>query len=321
MDAFWVIIVVIVLFIMWIQGGGPARSKEEGLFKTVATSTTSSIHGDKTGSTGGDIYSRDSSAEAVSTESKYKGQVHLQGGTAASTFQPNQEYITLYAQGNETPISLKGWSLRNGRGDKLTVVSGNTVRSQSTVVEIPSLGIALYDPYHPQNNRLTSITLKSGESAIITTGRPPVFSGVTINNNFKTNRCLGYLEDDPSYRAYPSLSYNCPSSDDIPGVTYLDDVCYNFARSIRSCHTPKDVYVEDEGYCLDGDCQLSSYCRDFIKKNYNFATCFALYSEDEDFVDSEWRIFLNQNWELWADRRESISLFDSTGKLVDKISY
>lgn len=322
MDAFWVFMVIFVLFLMWVQGGGPARSKQEGPIVDPNDSNSSSY---LPRSLSNQLRSRSTASSPSETtkvsESKYKGKIYLQSGTAAGTIQPNQEYIVIGAQGNETPISLAGWSLKNGRGEQLYVVSGNTVKGQSTTVKIPSSGVAIFDPYHPSNNRLVPIALKSGERAIITTGNPPVFSGVKIKDNFKTNRCLGYLEDDQSYQAYPRLTYNCPSSNDVPGITSLDNVCYDFARSLRSCHTPKDIYVKDEGNCLDGNCKLSSYCRTFVQNNYNFATCFATYSRDADFIAPEWRIFLGRTWELWSDRRESISLFDSSGLLIDKITY
>ena len=322
MDAFWIFMVILVLFIMWVQGGGPARSKQEGLIVDSNSSNSSSY---LPRSLSNQLRSRSTASSEAETssgpESKYKGKIYLQSGTAASTIQPNQEYVIIGAQGNESPISLAGWSLKNGRGEQLYVVSGNTVKGQSTTVKIPSSGVAIFDPYHPASNRSVPITLKSGERAIITTGNPPVFSGVKINNNFKINRCLGYLEDEQGYQAYPRLTYNCPSSNDVPGITSLDNTCYDFVRSIRTCHTPKDIYVKDEGDCLDGNCKLSSYCRRFVQDNYNFATCFATYSRDKDFTGPEWRIFLGRNWELWLDRRESISLFDSSGLLVSQITY
>lgn len=318
MEAFWAIIIVIVLFTMWVQGGGPSRAKDEGLF--VAENDSSSIVSSQT-SNSSQSNPKVEPTEQPSTESVYKGKIRLQRGTAASTYQPNQEYIVITASGNKEPINIGGWVLSNGRSDKLYVVSGNTVAGQSVFVRIPDYGVAVFDPYNPSGNKQVPLTLKSGERAIITTGSPPVFSSIKINTNFKLNRCLGYLEDESSYRAYPRLTYRCPSSNDVPGITRLDDVCYRFARSVRPCHTPKDIYVKNEGYCLDGNCKLTSYCRNFITQNYSFRSCFNNYSRDDDFVGPEWRVFLNRTWELWEDRRESISLYDSAGKLVDKISY
>jgi hypothetical protein len=314
-EVFWAIVIVLVLFTMWVQGGGPSRAKDEGLFR--AENDSSSIVSSQTSNS----TSNSNQPSSESLESEYKGKIRLQRGTASATYQPNQEYVVITVSGNKEPIDIGGWVLSNGRSEKTYVVSGNTVAGQSVFVRIPNYGVAIFDPYNPSGNKQVPLTLKSGERAIITTGNPPVFNGVKINTNFKINRCLGYLEDDTGYRAYPRLTYRCPSSNDVPGITYLDDACYRFARSVRPCHTPKDIYVRDEGQCLDGNCKLTSYCRNFITQNYSFRSCFNNYSRDEDFVGPEWRVFLNRTWELWEDRRESISLYDSAGKLVDKISY
>ena len=302
---------------MWVQGGGPSRAKDEGLFLTEDKS--SSISSSKSSSSASSDKSTQSKTESL--ESQYKGKIRLQRGTAASTYQPNQEYIIITASGNKEPIKIGGWVLRNGKSDKLHIVSGSISAGQSDFVRIPDYGVSLFDPYNSHNNRQVPITLKSGERAIITTGYEPIFSGIKITSNFKLNRCLGYLEDGGRNRAYPRLTYRCPSSRDVPGITYLNDDCYRFARSVRPCHAPEDIYTRGEGHCLDSNCDLTSYCRNFITKNYNFRSCFNNYSQDDDFVGPEWRVFLHRTWELWGDRRESITLYDPAGKLVDKISY
>lgn len=325
MDAFWAIVVVIVLFIVWIQGGGPARSKEEGLFKKTATSTSSlsSSRDQVTRPVRTSVPSENSSNETVAiAESKYKGLVRLQRGTAASTNQPNREYITILANyNNSTPIKVGGWVLSNGRSEHYFDVSGNEVRGQSVYVTIPEKGIALYNPYQPKSNILVPITLKSGESAVITTGQIPTIGSVTMKDNFKINRCLGYLADSTSYQFTPSLYYRCPNVSDMFNTSDLSDTCYDFARSISACHEPKEYYVQNQGYCLERNCRLNSSCQGLVKKYLNFQSCFNQFSHDKDFVGPEWRVFLGRPLELWANRRETISLFDSTGKLVDKISY
>ena len=321
-SGFSIIIGLMVLFSFWLTTHGPGAvndiSKSASSTPTTQSQKTSVT---KTASTKTSNSQTTTNKDEEKNISPYKGKITLRSGTAKSTYQPRQEYIIISARGNDEPINIGGWTLKNGRDKQLQTISGNTVRLQSTIVRIPSSGVALYNPYYPQNNRQVPITLKSGERAIITTGGSPVLRGVTVKDNFKLNRCLGYLEDGSGYRAYPKLSYKCPASKDVPGISYLDDTCYDFARSIRACHTPEDVYVKDEGNCLDKNCKLTSYCRSFIKENYNFNACFSRYSGDEDFVGPEWRIFLNQNFELWADRRETISLYDTKGLLVDEISY
>lgn len=319
MDLFWAFIVIATLFGLWIQGGGPMRAKNEGLLKSPASISKPALTPKVNSNNSNPSGSRESKNGV--TYSPYRGKIRLGRGTAASTYQPGQEYITLQASGNKTPINIGGWTLKNGRDRHLYVVSGDTIRVPAVSIKIPTQGVALYDPYHPLNNKRGAITLKSGERAVITTGNPATFGGVKIKDNFKLNRCLGYLEDNSGSRAYPSLKYNCPASKDVPGITELDNACYDFVRSIRSCHTPKDVYIKDEGYCLERNCKLTSYCKQFAKDNFSFDTCFARYAESDNFVGPEWRVFLGQTWEIWVDRRETISLYDRQGLLVDEISY
>lgn len=315
MDLLWVVIIVIVLFSLWIQNGGPAKAQKDGFFN-ISSPTIISSNNNSSGSNN----SLDDS-QTVTSFSRYKGKIYLGSGSAGSEYQPSREYIIISASGNEDPINIGGWVLKNGRSSKQYVVSGNTVSGQSVSVQIPKYGLSLFNPYNPTASRRSAISLKSGERAIITTGSPTVFNDVSIKDNFKINRCLGYLEDGVSYQAFPGLNYNCPSNNDVEGVSRLDDICYDFVRSIPSCHVPKDIYVKDEGYCLEGNCKLTSSCRNFVKQNYNFASCFNTYSKDDNFVGPEWRVFLGRTWELWGDRRETIYLYDNFGKLVDKISY
>lgn len=312
-----VLIGLAVLFSVWLANHDPNAVKNRP--QTIRGNTSSQSRLTQTQKSNTYI---DKATGKEKVYSPYHGQINLGPGTAASTYQPGQEYVTISAHGNKEPINIGGWILKNGWDKHLFVASKSTIKTSAVSVTIPSQGVALYDPYHPLTNKSGPIKLKSGERAIITTGRPSTLSGVKIKDNFKLNWCLGYLEDEPGDRAYPSLKYRCPSSNDVTGISYLDTACYNFVRSIRPCHTPKDIYVKSEDdYCLDRNCKLTSYCRNFVKENYNFDSCFARYSAEEDFVGNEWRVFLNQSWELWLDRRETISLYDRAGLLVAEVSY
>lgn len=303
-------LVIIIVFSLWLANNGPNKvSLDPG--KTRQNSTA-----DRTST------SRDSDKK-IETESRspYYGQISLSAGSARSTIQPNQEYIIISARGNKEPINIGGWVLKNGRGKKNYVVSGNTVRGQSVSVVIPDLGLSIYHPFDISQTKRSKISLKSGERAYIITGSLPSIAGIQVKDNFKTNRCLGYLEDKSGYRFYPRLSYNCPSSREMVDTASLDDVCYNFIRSVRSCHIPEDIYIKDQGYCLDRNCKLSSACRALATSQLNFQSCFNTYSRDDDFSAPEWRVFLNRTWELWESNRETISLYDRQGLLVTEISY
>ena len=42
---------------------------------------------------------------------------------------------------------------------------------------------------------------------------------------------------------------------------------------------------------------------------------------DENFFGKEWRIFLNYPRELWGKDRETITLYDGDGQIVDELTY
>jgi hypothetical protein len=324
-----VMIGLMILFSFWLVNNGPNGANN--INKTPSKNTSAQSSSQSSSRTSSASSQRtdnyvDTTTGQEKTYSPYRNQISL-NTSSVYTDSPNQEYLTISAHGNNSPINIGGWTLKNGRDKKTFIVSGNAVRGQAVSVKIPTQGVALYNPYSPGTNIRSPITLKSGERAIIVTGRLPTLSSVAINENFKINRCLGYVEDRPvdqqsgTYRINPSLRYNCPTSRDLPSIDSLDDVCYSFVRSISGCHQPTDVYDKTNGYCLDRNCKLSSFCQSFIKQNFNPKTCFQLYSAEKDFIGPEWRIFLNRTWELWDKQRETISLYDRQGLLVKEVSY
>lgn len=316
MASFWTVIVILTLFFMWVNNGGPVRAKKEGFFKNQTSVFVPQV---KTSSSG-----RQSNADNVQADpnvSSYKGIIRLSVGTARAQYQPNAEYVIITNSRSKTPVNIGGWTLKNGRSNKTYAVTGNTVQGQSVAVKIPTTGSYVYHPFDVSQGKRGAITLKSGERAYIITGSLPTVAGIAVRDNFKTNRCLGYLEDKPGYRFIPRLSYRCPSPREVVGISSLDDACYKFVRSLRACHKPEDVRVKDGGFCLDGNCSINSACRNFVTSNFNFQSCFNTYSRDEDFSAPEWRVYLNRTWELWEDNRETISLYDRAGLLVDEITY
>lgn len=313
-----VLVILMIVFSIWLTNNGPDKvnlnsNKVKSQDSQASKTTTSRNTDDQTSSEKGKTEDK--------TRSPYYGQISINSGSAKSTIQPNQEYITISARGNKEPINLGGWILKNGRDKKSYVVSGNTVKGQSVSVMIPDTGLSIYHPFDFNQIKRSRISLKSGEKAYIITGSMPSVAGIKVKDNFKTNRCLGYLEDKSGYRFYPRLSYHCPSSKEMIDTASLDDTCYRFVRSVRACHAPEDVYVKDEGYCLDRNCKLSSACRNLVTSQLNFQSCFNTYSHDDDFSSSEWRVFLNRTWELWESNRETISLYDRQGLLVAERSY
>ncbi|MFA5022951.1 MAG: hypothetical protein WC537_01635 [Candidatus Paceibacterota bacterium] len=325
-----VIVALMILFSIWMVNNGPEGINSKN--KVASQTKTTSSQNQKTNTTNHSSTKADNNNYYLDSQgqrkkySPYRDQISI-SANSVSTDSPNKEYITLSAHGNIQPINISGWTLKNGRDKKTYIVSGTAVRGQAVYVKIPDQGVVLYNPFNPSSNIHGPITLRSGEKATITTGSVPTAGSVVINENFKINRCLGYVEDRPvnqrsgNYRFSPTLIYKCPTSRDLPSIDSLDQTCYDFVRSISSCHQPTDIYDKINGTCLDRNCKLSSFCQSFVKQNFNPLTCFRLYSADKDFIGDEWRIYLNRTWELWDKQRETISLFDRSGLLVTEKSY
>lgn len=242
---------------------------------------------------------------AMVTSSNYARQIIVGSGNAAYTYQPYEEYVTLENFGNE-PVNLGGWQLKNGK-DKRPYYSGDTLqRFSADVAALPAL------------------TLGPDERAIITTGRTGVTSPYAIPAVFQENVCTGYLEALPDYSFDPALSLSCPRPSKEYGVEYLDAKCRDIISTISSCKTPVFGPRDSEGEtcpeCYKGE-HLPSYCAAFIKEHYSYGGCLKYHSNDQKFSKRTWRVFLGRPWEMWADRYETIELYDSMGRLVNFVNY
>ncbi|MEK7066727.1 MAG: hypothetical protein AAB965_04135, partial [Patescibacteria group bacterium] len=214
--------------------------------------------------------SQDSETIKADDSSIFKDAVRIGRGNASGATHPNQEYITLQTRsGNKDSINITGWSLTNGKDRKLFLITGNDkqVRGVSDKVTIPKATlIFIPNGANPQED----IILKSGERAIITTGK--VANGIPfeIKTNFKENICTGYIEKLDYYDFTPSLNVSCPDPESEEGFMSLDDTCYKFVRQMSTCHTPefKDIIYKNKepltGY-VDNIGNLSQQCKNFLK--------------------------------------------------------
>ncbi len=265
----------------------------------------------------GDDNSFYTSPEENSSYSKY---VNIGIGNASYETDAIEEYITLGNNG-DTPVTITGWRLTNGKDRRPFIQNGKTVVSAQDNVSIPNGTTYLSAT---GLNSLSPIVLKNNETAIITTGFIGPRSDIPIVS-FKENKCSGYLEEDAGFTFTPSIQKNCIYPKNEPGVAYLDTKCQDFIENMGSCHIPKFETRDRNGElcrdCVDGVSGLSKSCIAYLREHYNYAGCLANHSSDADFLKNEWRIFLGNKFELWVDRRETISLFDQFGKLVDYRSY
>ena len=316
-DLMWVLMVFVVLFALWLF-----RGQSKKIVESVSPFNSVSENKEKSSDSGRE--KTEAEAETVlqkSSESIFAGQVTLGIGTAKSANVANKEYITITAnRRNKESIDISGWRLKNNPNAISYNSDGSVSKRRALDIKLPSTGIKLYNPY-ASSFKKSAILLSPGKKAIILSGGIPSVAGTSFKDNFQVNICMGYLQDLTDYKFVPSFSSKCPKDDDLPGSDYLNEDCLKYLKRRSSCHQPDFSDDKNYGTCVDRNCKLNSYCLAFLKKNFSYESCFNLHSHDEDFLTGEWRLFLNQAWELWPKSKEIIYLYDSKGKLVDQLEY
>lgn len=253
-------------------------------------------------------------------QSVWKGKVTLSQGNAVFETQPYKEYVMIRA-GNVGPdgVTITGWRLENGRGDRTYDLGGNIVRYTPESAVIPS-GAKLFIPQG--TNYYQPVTLFQNQSATIVTDGV-LNMGPAPLQGFQVNKCSGYLEQSDEYQFFPPLYSQCPMPTKEVGASTLENSCYRFLQSLNSCHTPKfPDFVKignrlEPGY-VDNTPGLSGQCKDYLKAHFSYTSCVVNHSKDKDFYGNEWRLFLNRTWELWGKDRETFTLYDGEGKVVDQ---
>lgn len=328
-DFIWFFGLMILLFIIWVFTGGPDRSSSQSPFisaPTVLTSDSSSSGG----SYDLDVVGETSSGQIIEVagrvyvRSPFLGQVTIDDGNAQREDSARDEYIVLNVNRNVTnPISITGWKLENGDKFKKFDAGGGKLKQGISASAIIPGGINVL--VSGQKQVPAPIVLNAGDKVIVTSGTLPILDDVTIKNSFRTNICSGYIEKLNRNDFNPALSIKCPYPEEEVDIG-LPNSCYEFIEDMDRCHTPvTDRYFDFDGDVLknhvDGYTHLSKSCRDFVVETYSYNSCVARHSSDDDFLQPEWRVFLNRNFEMWTENREIISLFDNQGRLVDQIGY
>ena len=122
-----------------------------------------------------------------SRDANYTQNIYLSSGNASYTYQPYEEYITIYNSGSES-VNITGWQLRNGKDERAYNLGGSL---RHFPADIATIGQAALFISPTGNNALQNIVLKSSEQAIITTGKiGPQLPYKIIS--FKENICSGY---------------------------------------------------------------------------------------------------------------------------------
>jgi len=257
--------------------------------------------------------------------SLFASAITLGAGSASGANQPAEEFVTIENRG-ATAIDITGWRIENGK-NKRTYAAGSTqvhYASDSSVIPQGTKVISASG-----GSALQNIVLKPGERANIITGSPGNF-GFPQVVSFKENKCTRYLAE--TYRFPATIEKSCVRPIDEPGSQGLDRACQDYVEGVRSCHTPKFDTIDAQGHttdqngatctgCVDGTAGLSGVCTTFIKEHLSYRGCLANHLSDTNFEGSVWHIYLYRPFEMWATNRETISLYDSFGRLVTSYSY
>lgn len=311
--------------------GAALLSQIGNIFKTVAFSTSSQNqtspsatrnNTNTSGSYSGKPISKNTVTQNQTADttgrSQYYGMVRIERGNAGSQeTNPNEEYIVLRASSkNVEPIVITGWTLKNAGDQKYYNDGGSQVRGTSSYVTIPT-GTDLFSD--TELNTLYPISLYPNDYAIVVSGRMPISYPINVDLSFRVNKCSGYIESLDNYNFSPTLRSYCPTYRDIPDTDLLDDTCGNFVRNIGQCLTPS-IQHDKYGNELIGGRIIPISCISYVEKNYSYGGCVKEFSNDDDFLTHEWRIFLH-SFIMWSRMNETITLLDSEGKIVSTLSY
>lgn len=289
----WFIFIIIILWFVWFDTGGPNREESfSGPFITPSVLSNT----EKTYNSISPFDSNDNRLQENLTIkplnklglSIFRDSVFIQNIASGKLSNPQEEYIELLAGvKNTSPILITGWKILNSLGKTLEITQATSL------------------PYLGRINVRVPISLSPGERVIVTTGRSP------IGTSFKVNKCSGYLEQFQDFN--PPIKKECPSPlVNVDTVSFgLEDACVAYIKTLPRC----EVYTGDIPENLSSKCSL------FINSQINHNTCIDKHKNDNNFSKREWRIFLWQTTEFWANDKETVRLLDSSNEIVDLLNY
>lgn len=243
---------------------------------------------------------------SAANRSQYSGKVGISLGNTSSV-QPIEEYISIYNSG--APVDITGWALTNSKGTRPIENSQNSYFYPTADTAVIGQGTEFLDP--SGQFAVGDIVLGSGDTAYIMTGGPFTQYSFSIYTSFRENACTGYLRVHPFS---PPLSVSCPYITNDPAINTITDQCYDYVSQFSSCRDPEK---EDK---KNFDLQTTQ-CKNFITSRLNYPGCVAQNRYKDGFKLKTWRIFLGRSMEMWGSRRDTVTLYDKAGKIVDQVSY
>jgi hypothetical protein len=287
-ELMWVIFLLIFLAIAWYVSGGYSRYSPvgSGPFLKSPTETHQEELRKQTEQVISGGGASEETAKQQTNESVYKYEAELSVGSGAKKSNLQEEYVEIRASlKNTKPLLISEWFLKGKKGLDI------------------KLGKGAYLPYSAQVNLQEPIFLQPGEKAIVVTGVSP------IGTSFRLNKCTGYFEQFQDF--IPSLPKQCPYPEDEDLPANLNDNCLDYIEKLPRCEA--HIKAIPPG--------LSASCQNYINEKINYNTCVEIHKNDSDFYKLEWRIYLGRSEELWKNKRETITLYDENGKIVDWRAY
>lgn len=220
-------------------------------------------------------------------KSKYSDMVTISSLIKSSD--PNKEYLTIKVSSRATTtVPVTGWRISSN----YSPVS----------VYIPK---ASYLYFSGMQNAEENVVLKARDTLYVITGHSPLGVG------FRSNKCTGYLDQFQTFT--PSLVDNCPLPENI-ATQYINDnlvneSCLRYIDSLRRCE------INTKNIPLN----WTAECKNFISEKINYPYCIKTHKNDSDFYENEWRVYLKRSDSIWTARRQTITLYDNEGKIVDTI--
>lgn len=213
--------------------------------------------------------------------SPFFDQVTLSGSPRATD--AKQEQVTLQGK-SATPLDVTGWRLES--------------EERHTDYVIPTEAYEI--PNHPHLEYKRKVPLTTSTRLAVYTGHSPT------GNNFRLNKCIGYLNEYYSFS--PALPGSCPK----PTATQtkdLSDYCQKVISGLN-CKEPDR-----------NDIKLDNECRTFLQNNVGYSACVTNNHTYFDFFLDEWRVYLNQDKEIWTGTGDAVVLRDADGLVVTRLKY
>lgn len=196
-------------------------------------------------------------------------------------FEPFLDIVLSSGLSNGEKLDITGWMLKPNKGGVLVIPKAQGVYSFGGSQE--DIYISAGDQVH-------------------------LYSGRGIKGNFRLNKCMGYLEAEPPI--VPPIPKECPSANRSE-ISNFSGACQDYILSLRTCENPTanpPVPISEDS------------CHAFLSK-MNYDGCVKKYRNSADFLSREWRVWIEEQGNIFDSIHDKIQLIDSQGKIVDEFVY